>query len=752
MKKLLLALMCLMATGVFAETVVLDNLKKGSTKTLHNGDVVTGKLQTNVILEIADGATIRLRNATINPGSPKYAHEGHSGIHCKGSATILLEGSNYVYPYGGYAAGIFVEKGGDYYGAGNNTIVWKQYTLTIDAAPGASVAKLDVIASNGAAIGAGHKYYKNILSSHHSCGSIVINGGEIFAYSNQGAGIGGSHETSCGDITINGGKVTAKSNSYSAAIGSGWHQINAGSDYWSECGTIIINGGEIIASAGLHAAGIGSGWNGICGPIYINSGVTSIHAKGYHAIGKGYFDEGKTYAFGGLTLFNSYLANGQTVKEYDYPEPIVPPVTCEVPTNVRKQNITASTATISWNTSASADRYEVCYRVAASMSEEYNSVIVPDGTSCVLENLMPGTQYQVWVVAYCGDGSVTTTKSTFTTAGSQDPELLCPVPTDLVVFAVGTDEATLNWYPGSEEQSTWYVYYRKKGTSSWSEEMVTGGLGKELKKFTLYNLEPNTTYQVYITGTCYVKSIGYWVDNTSASNQIEFTTEALGCITPSDVEVSEITDSEATLTWTPGSESQDQWYVSLKKHSDSSWKKFAVNDNMVVLTELQSQTSYDVKVSAHCGSAESTSTAVTTFTTGAPVTTPCNKPGLQFINITSTSARLVWSNNTNNMFVCIEKASVGHFPDGRWVYQDYYDATGLEPNTQYMARVLARCGEDSYSEYSEIEYFKTLPNEQGIEETSSNSPSRGEKILRDGQLYIIVGDKTYDARGVEIKK
>ena len=659
MKKLLLALMCLMATGVFAETVVLDNLKKGSTKTLHYGDVVIGKLQTNVILEIADGATITLRNATINPGSPKYAHDGHSGIHCKGSATILLEGSNYVYPYGGYAAGIFVEKGGALYG-GDGYITYKPYTLTIDAAPGASVAKLDVIASNGAAIGAGHKYYKNILSSHHSCGSIVINGGEIFAYSNQGAGIGGSHETSCGDITINGGKVTAKSNSYSAAIGSGWHQINAGSDYWSECGTIIINGGEIIASAGSYAAGIGSGHNGICGPIYINSGVTSIHAKGYHAIGKGYFDEGKTYAFGGLTLFNSYLANGQTVKEYDYPEPVVPPVTCEVPTNVRKQNITASTATISWNTSASADRYEVCYRVAASMSEEYNSVIVPDGTSCVLENLMPGTQYQVWVVAYCGDGSVTTTRSTFTTAGSQDPELLCPVPTDLVVFAVGTDEATLNWYPGSEEQSTWYVYYRKKGTSSWSEEMVTGGLGKEQKKFTLYNLEPNTTYQVYITGTCYVTSIGYWVDNTSASNQIEFTTEALGCITPSDVEVSEVKASEATLTWTPGSESQDQWYVSLKKHSDSSWKKFAVNDNIVVLTELQSQTSYDVKVSSHCGSAESTSTAVTTFTTGAPG--------------------------------------------------------------------------------------------QGVEETPSNSPSRGEKILRDGQLLIEHNGKTYDARGVEIKK
>ena len=42
---------------------------------------------------------------------------------------------------------------------------------------------------------------------------------------------------------------------------------------------------------------------------------------------------------------------------------------------------------------------------------------------------------------------------------------------------------------------------------------------------------------------------------------------------------------------------------------------------------------------------------------------------------------------------------------------------------------------------------------EGIEDiTLSNSPSKGEKILRDGQLFILVGDKTYDARGVEIKK
>ena len=47
-------------------------------------------------------------------------------------------------------------------------------------------------------------------------------------------------------------------------------------------------------------------------------------------------------------------------------------------------------------------------------------------------------------------------------------------------------------------------------------------------------------------------------------------------------------------------------------------------------------------------------------------------------------------------------------------------------------------------------YF-TVKDMQGVEVTPSDSPSRGEKILRDGKLYIVVGEKMYDAHGVEVK-
>ena len=42
-----------------------------------------------------------------------------------------------------------------------------------------------------------------------------------------------------------------------------------------------------------------------------------------------------------------------------------------------------------------------------------------------------------------------------------------------------------------------------------------------------------------------------------------------------------------------------------------------------------------------------------------------------------------------------------------------------------------------------------LPSEEGIENTQSETNSQ--KILRDGQLIILRGEKTYTASGIEIR-
>ena len=223
--------------------------------TVKDGGIITGTLSGNHKISIADGATVRLRNADItlsaNSDSARYA-----GITLLGDATIILEGTNTV--RGGYIyhPGIFVPEG---------------KTLTIDG-----TGSLDA-SSNGYGCGIGGCGFEHDMK----CGNITINGGNITATGGNGsAGIGCGHSrstnTSCGDITINDGTVTAIGGEYAAGIGCG---------YDGNCGNITINNTvtQVTAISGgdqYSAIGIGSGCS--CGTVTIGGVRTgSINQRSY---------------------------------------------------------------------------------------------------------------------------------------------------------------------------------------------------------------------------------------------------------------------------------------------------------------------------------------------------------------------------------------------------------------------------------------------------------------------------------------
>ena len=164
---------------------------------LANGSVLTGTLAANVKVSIVDGATVTLRDATINGvnnSSYKWA-----GLTCLGNATIILEGSNTVRGYYEDYPGIYVPVGS---------------TLTIKGD-----GSLDASSNGyGAGIGGGFTI---------ACGNIRIEGGTITATGAiMAAGIGGGRNAACGDITITKGvtSVTAtqgRNEPYCIGKGSG---------------------------------------------------------------------------------------------------------------------------------------------------------------------------------------------------------------------------------------------------------------------------------------------------------------------------------------------------------------------------------------------------------------------------------------------------------------------------------------------------------------------------------------------------
>ena len=234
--------------------------------TARTGDVLTGRNECylegsdetkfyspNVHITIADGATITLRNATIEKANVSGC--SWAGLTCEGDATIILEGTNVVQGLGDNSSGIYVPEG---------------KTLTIRGDGSLSVEGLSDAGIGGE-------------------GNIVIESGTITA---QGKGLSaaiGSSGGTCGNITITGGTITATGDAMAAGIGSG---------YRGSCGNITITGGTVTATGGENAAGIGTGAYGKCGDITIATTVTSVTAtKGSnnypntcsdaYAIGKG---------------------------------------------------------------------------------------------------------------------------------------------------------------------------------------------------------------------------------------------------------------------------------------------------------------------------------------------------------------------------------------------------------------------------------------------------------------------------------
>ena len=288
----LIAMIAAVATSAtlpaLASTIDLSTITEDTT--LDNGDVVTGTLDRTADwsfykLAIADGATVTLRNATVNPRNYGGSAYSWPAIDCKGSATIILEGENNVTGlYDAYPA-IYVP---------NNK------TLTIKGTGSLTVSAH----GSSAAIGSG-----NNSGTAQLCGSISIEGGMIKATGgyNGGAGIGsGAEGVQNGSIVISGGNVEAYGGSNAAGIGSGYN---------GTAGAITIKSGiiKVKAKSMLSSGAIGSGGgsSASCGTVTVENGLTSSQSGSTH---DGYT---RTIAPTAVTLSslteNKQLVNGDTV-------------------------------------------------------------------------------------------------------------------------------------------------------------------------------------------------------------------------------------------------------------------------------------------------------------------------------------------------------------------------------------------------------------------------------------------------------
>ena len=248
------------------------------------------------------------------------------------------------------------------------------------------------------------------------------------------------------------------------------------------------------------------------------------------------------------------------------------------PDPVLTVNVVMNTANISWN---EVGDYEIKYRKTSESA--YGNIITAQGVSnYTLTELSPSTEYICAVRRDCGeeDGFSNWVEITFTT-----DEIPCTLPTDIVASNITYTSATISW-TADETQLSWEV------------RCVNGALDTTIATTTtsvaLSNLYPGETYSIQVRAYCGTETYSDWTEVYT------FTTTA--CQTPTNVTISNINATFATVTWTPA-EGQTMWEVSygMEGVNEENGIKVSVSGTpSYTLEGLDPETKYDVYVRAIC--------------------------------------------------------------------------------------------------------------------------------------------------------
>ncbi|MBQ7996524.1 MAG: hypothetical protein IJ249_02520 [Paludibacteraceae bacterium] len=246
--------------------------------TAHDGEILTGYLYDNYKISIADGATVVLKDVTIE-GTDEMQYSW-AGLSCLGDATLILEGENYVQGFYNYYPGIHIPYG---------------KTLTIQGTGSLEVKCSKTENGAGSGIGGGIIYSPKTMPL--SYGNVVIEGGTINAiggYAGIGGGLGAGSEYPCngGNITITGGKVYAEGYGiFGTAIGPGLGVSGGEVTIANSVSSVTANMEEKCLFGESHASS--------CGPItiggtiywdgtnYQNGGNDILQQKSYTFTGDG---------------------------------------------------------------------------------------------------------------------------------------------------------------------------------------------------------------------------------------------------------------------------------------------------------------------------------------------------------------------------------------------------------------------------------------------------------------------------------
>ena len=268
----------------------------------------------------------------------------------------------------------------------------------------------------------------------------------------------------------------------------------------------------------------------------------------------------------------------------------------------------------------------------------------------------------------------------------------CMTPT--LVATVVNNTATISWATSGNYE----LRYRKADEAAFGN-IITASNATE---YTITNLDPLTDYVCQVRMNC-GEDVGY-----SNWGEITFTTEDLPCGVPTNIAVSNITFTSATLTWTDPNGTQTSWNVEYGYGENI--QTVTATTNSIELTDLYAGTVYTVRVQGNCSETVSSDwSEVYTFSTAT-----CESvSNLTADNITSSSATIAWTAPAGQTKWELSYGMQGVDEEHGTIVvvenNPTYTIEGLEEDMAYDVYVRAVCQEGIYGSWSTKLQFTTRP-------------------------------------------
>ena len=407
------------------------------------------------------------------------------------------------------------------------------------------------------------------------------------------------------------------------------------------------------------------------------SGEGNTYALRYRVIGDDwteYPSVNPPFQFSSLTPGTDYelqvRANCWSIGTSEWSDPVTfTTLHCQVPTALVVSDITKHSAQLNWTENGTATEWQIC------LNGDEGNLITYSYNHYQLDDLDPETHYTVKVRANCDDvWSDWSTPVTFTTP------LGCSVPTEPTVSNISYHSARLTW---SGEGESYTLQYRATG-EDWSS------INNVTPPYSLAGLQSDVTYEVRLKADCGSDGTSDWCDPVTFST--------VPCPTPIQLSVDNVTKHTAQLSWTETGNATS-WQVCINGDEEN---LVTVGTSPRMLYDLDAGTEYTVKMRAQCGIGWSDWSNEVTFTTEVACTTPTS---LAVSNITMNSADLTWLGENVTHYVQYKVST-----DADWIQlqgNSPYYLDGLQHDVTYNVRVMANCGIDGTSDWSDTVTFTT---------------------------------------------